>query len=70
MALGIGAVLLVCTGLYAISPTAVLGGAVAAHVRAGSGVVEIAFAIGFCGLAWFGLVLREPRLLWTILLRR
>ncbi len=34
------------------------------------GVFEIAFAIGFCGLAWLGLVLREPRLLWTILLRQ
>lgn len=76
--LGIGAVLLACTALYAIPQTAVLGailltaflgGAVATHVRGGSGVFEIAFAIGFCGLAWLGLVLREPRLLWTILLR-
>ena len=76
MAVGIGAVLLACTALYAIPQTAVvgailltafLGGAVATHVRAGSGPVEIAFAIGFCGLAWLGLVLREPRLLWMIL---
>lgn len=76
--LGIGAVLLACTALYAIPQTAVLGailltaflgGAVATHVRAGSGVFEIAFAIGFCGLAWLGLVLREPRFLWAILLR-
>jgi hypothetical protein len=79
MAVGVGAVLLVCTALYALSQTAVLGailltaflgGAVATHVRGGSGVFEIAFAIGFCGLAWLGLVLREPRLLWTILLRQ
>src|SRR5258708_14942194 len=74
--LGIGAVLLVCTALYAIPQTAVLGailltaflgGAVATHVRAGSGLFEIAFSIGFCGLGWLGLVLREPRVLWTIL---
>ena len=79
MAFGIGAVLLVCTALYAIPQTAVLGailltaflgGAVATHVRAGSGMFETAFAIGFCGLAWLGLVLREPRLLWVILLRQ
>ena len=76
---GIGAVLLACTALYAIPQTAVLGailltaflgGAVATHVRGGSGWFEIAFAIGFCGLAWLGLVLREPRLLWIILLRQ
>ena len=79
MVVGIGAVLLVCTALYAIPPTAVLGailltaflgGAVATHVRGGSGWFEIAFAIGFGGLAWLGLVLREPRLLWIILLRQ
>ncbi|HSP97870.1 MAG TPA: DoxX family protein, partial [Candidatus Dormibacteraeota bacterium] len=79
MVVGIGAVLLVCTALYAIPPTAVLGailltaflgGAVATHVRGGSGWSEIVFAIGFCGLAWLGLVLREPRLLWIILLRQ
>ena len=79
MVVGIGAVLLVCTALYAIPPTAVLGailltaflgGAVATHVRGGNGWFEIAFAIGFCGLAWLGLVLREPRLLWIILLRQ
>jgi hypothetical protein len=76
LATAIGAVLLACTALYAIPQTAVigailltafLGGAVAIHVRGGSGPVEIAFAVGFCGLAWLGLVLREPRLLWMIL---
>ena len=75
----IGAVLLACTALYAVPQTAVLGallltaflgGAVATHVRGGSGLFETAFAIGFGGLAWLGLVLREPRLLWTILLRQ
>jgi hypothetical protein len=78
MAAGIGALLLACTALYAIPPTAVLGallltaflgGAVATHVRGGSGLFEIAFAIGFGGLVWLGLILREPRLMWTILLR-
>ena len=42
-----------------IGPTGVTTG--------GSGVFEIAFAIGFGGLVWLGLVLREPRLLSTIL---
>lgn len=79
MAVGIGIVVLTCTALYALPQTAVLGailltallgGAVATHVRGGSGVFEIAFAIGFCGLSWLGLVLREPRLLWTIFLRQ
>ena len=79
MALGIGSVLLACTALYAIPQTAVigsilltafLGGAVATHVRAGSGAFEIGFAIGVCGLAWLGLVLRDPRVMWTILLRQ
>ena len=78
MAVGIGAVLLACTALYAVPQTSVvgtilltafLGGAVAIHVRGGSGIVEIVFAIGFGGLVWLGLVLREPRVLWTILLR-
>jgi hypothetical protein len=76
MAAGIGAVLLVCTALYAIPRTAALGailltaflgGAVATHVRGGSGWFEIAFAVGFGGLAWLGVVLREPRVLQTIL---
>ena len=77
--LGIGAVLLACTAIYAIPQTAVLGailltgylgGAAAIHVRAGSGTFPVAFSIAFGVLAWVGLVLREPRLLWTILLRQ
>ena len=77
--LGIGIVLLACTTIYSIPPTAVLGailltgylgGAAAIHVRAGSGAVPVAFSIAFAVLAWVGLVLREPRLYWTILLRR
>ena len=75
-AVRIGAILLVCTGVYAIPPTVVvgailltayLGGAVAIHLRGGSGWFEIAFAIGFCGLVWLGLVLRDPRVLRAVL---
>ena len=75
---GIGALLLACTALYAVPQTAVLGailltaflgGAVATHVRAGSGWIEIAFAVAFGALTWLGLVLREPRLLWMIVAR-
>jgi hypothetical protein len=75
----IGALLLACTTIYVIPQTAVLGailltgylgGATAIHVRAGSGWFPIAFSLTFGVLAWVGLVLREPRLLWTILLRR
>jgi hypothetical protein len=77
MVVGIGAVLLGCTLLYAMPRTAVvgailltgyLGGAVATHVRAGSGVFETVFPVGVGALAWCGLLLREPRL-WTFLLR-
>jgi hypothetical protein len=76
---GIGIVLLACTAVYSIPQTAVLGailltgylgGATAIHVRAGSGVFPVAFSVAFGVLAWGGLVLREPRLLWTILLRQ
>ena len=76
---GVGIVLLACTAIYAIPQTAVLGailltgylgGAAAIHVRAGSGAFPVAFSIAFGMLAWVGLVLREPRLLWTILLRQ
>lgn len=74
----IGAVLLACTVLYALPQTAAigvilltayLGGGVAIHVRGGSGAFEIAFPIGFAGLAWLGLVLREPHLWRALLLR-
>src|SRR5689334_13343047 len=76
---GVGIVLLACTVIYAIPQTAVLGailltgylgGAAAIHVRAGSGAFPVVFSIAFGVLAWVGLVLREPRLLWTILLRQ
>ena len=71
--------LLACTAIYSIPQTAVLGailltgylgGATAIHVRAASGLFPIAFSIAMGVLAWAGLVLRDPRLLWTILLRQ
>lgn len=73
----IGILLLGCTVIYAIPQTRVLGailltaylgGAVAIHVRGGSGAFEIGFAIAFGALAWLALVLRDPRLLATLLL--
>jgi hypothetical protein len=76
---GIGVVLLACTAIYAVPQTAVLGailltgylgGAAAIHVRAGSGWFPVVFAIAFGVLTWVGLVLREPRLFWTIVLRQ
>ncbi len=77
--LGIGLVLLACTALYVVPRTAVLGailltgylgGATAIHVRAESGLFPIVFSIAFGALVWAGLVLREPRVLRTILLRQ
>lgn len=76
---GIGIVLLACTTIYVIPQTAVLGailltgylgGAAAIHVRASSGAFPVIFSIAFGVLVWVGLVLREPRLFWTIVLRQ
>ena len=69
--LPLGIVLLVCTVLYLIPATAVLGavlltgylgGAVATHVRAGDGPFPVLFPVVFGALLWGGLVLRDPRL--------
>jgi hypothetical protein len=69
--LPLGIVLLLCTALYLIPPTAALGailltgylgGAVATHVHAGHGPFEILFPVVFGALLWGGLVLRDPRL--------
>src|SRR5262245_37799114 len=66
--LPLGILLLVCTVLYLIPRTAVLGailltgylgGAVATHVRAGQGPFEILFPVLFGVLLWAGLVLRD-----------
>lgn len=67
----LGIVLIVCTVLYLIPRTAVLGailltgylgGAVATHVRAADGVFGIVFAIAFGVLLWLGIYLRDARL--------
>lgn len=67
----IGAMLLVCTLLYIIPQTAVLGtilltgylgGAVAANLRIGSPMFNTFFPIVFAVLAWTGIFLRESRL--------
>ncbi|HZN06614.1 MAG TPA: DoxX family protein [Pyrinomonadaceae bacterium] len=67
----IGIVLIICTVLYLIPKTAVLGailltgylgGAVATHVRAGDGAFGVVFAIAFGALVWLGIYLRDERL--------
>jgi hypothetical protein len=71
MSLTIGVLLTLCTILYAIPRTAVLGavlltgylgGAVAIHLRAGSPAFEMFFPVIFAGLAWLGIYLRYPAL--------
>ena len=66
----IGALLLVCTILYAIPRTAVLGavalsgylgGAVSIQLRAGTPTFETWFPVIFAGIAWLGLYLRNPK---------
>ena len=68
---GIGIVLVVCTILYMIPQTSVLGallltghlgGAVATHVRADGTLFEIIFPVIIGSLVWGGLFLRESRL--------
>ena len=75
---GIGVVLVICTLIYLIPRTAVLGailltghlgGAVATHVRAEHGWFEILFPVILCSLLWAGLVLRDDRLRTLIPLR-
>jgi DoxX-like protein len=68
---GIGIALIVCTVIYLIPRTAMLGavlltgylgGAVASNVRAGSGLFETIFPMLFAALVWAGLWLRDRRL--------
>jgi hypothetical protein len=75
----LGMVLLVCTVLYLIPRTSVLGailltgylgGAVATHVRAGEGLFSIVFPIIFGVLIWLGLYLRDDRLRALVPLRQ
>ncbi len=67
---GIGIVLLVCTLLYLIPRTSILGavlltgylgGAVASNVRAGQATFNILFPVIFACIAWGGLWLRDTR---------
>jgi hypothetical protein len=67
----IGAVLLVCTVLYLVPRTSVLGailltgylgGAVATHVRVSAGLFPILFPIILGLFIWGGLYLRDQRL--------
>ena len=67
----IGIVLLICTTVYLIPKTSVLGailltgylgGAVATQVRAGEGAFPIVFPIIMAALLWLGLYLRIPSL--------
>jgi hypothetical protein len=79
-ALPLGVTLLVCTVLYAVPQTAVLGavlltaylgGAVATHVRIGSPLFShVLFGVYLGLLVWGGLWLREPRLRALFPLRR
>jgi len=71
LGVGIGVLLLLCTLLYAIPRTAVLGavlltgflgGAVAIQLRAGSLLFETDFPVLFGLLAWAGIYLRDTRL--------
>jgi hypothetical protein len=67
----LGIVLIVCTALYLVPRTAVLGailltaylgGAVATHVsRLGDGWFGVVFAVTFGVLLWLGLYLRDAR---------
>jgi DoxX-like family len=77
---GLGIALLICTILYAIPGTSVLGailltgylgGAVASNLRVGSPVFSnVLFPVYFALLLWGGLYLRDKRLRALIPLRR
>jgi len=71
LARSLGLITIVCTVLYSIPPTSILGailltgylgGAVASHVRAGHEPFNIAFPVIFGVLLWLGLYLRDRRL--------
>lgn len=68
---GIGVTLLICTALYVIPRTSILGavlltgylgGAIASKVRIHAPLFDICFAIVFAAFVWGGLWLRNPRL--------
>lgn len=69
--IGLGIVLLICTILYLIPRTAVLGailltgylgGAVATHVRVGGPLFAVVFPVIIGAMFWGGLYLRDRRL--------
>jgi len=71
LAPAIGILALVCTAIYAIPRTSVLGailltgylgGATASQVRIGAGVFPVFFPVMIGALVWGGLFLRESRL--------
>jgi hypothetical protein len=75
----IGALLLICTAIYVIPATRILGavlltgylgGAVFAHVRVGNGAFPLVFTAAFGALVWAVVALREPRLLRLIFLQQ
>jgi len=68
---GIGALLLICTAIYVIPRTSVLGailpaeylgGATDANLHAGNPLFETLFPVIFGVLVWAGIFLREARL--------
>ncbi len=76
---GIGVLLLVCTAIYVIPRTSVLGailltgylgGATAIQVRAANPVFETLFPVIFGVLVWAGLFLRDRRLRELVPVRR
>jgi hypothetical protein len=71
LTVGIGILVLVCTAVYVLPATSVLGailltgflgGAVAIQLRAGAPVFNLVFPIIFGALVWGGLYLRNDRL--------
>jgi len=79
LARGLGVVLLICTLLYAVPRTAILGailltaymgGTVAAHLRVGNPLfTHMLFGAYLAVLAWGGLFLRDTRLRLLVPLR-
>ena len=71
ISVALGIILLICTMLYAIKSTSILGailltgylgGAVASHVRIDQGLFSEVFPVLFGVFAWGGLYLRDSRL--------
>ena len=69
--LPLGVLLLLCTALYLIPLTSILGailltgylgGAVSTHVRMNQGMFPIVFPVILGALVWLGLYFRNPRL--------